>query len=187
MPVLKTERISCSGPKLSDAQIRNFEAIKHKIKRGREMSEESIRVLMDSVGNADGKPSDTVARCIEAFLSDRRITRFVLPRLVNERIRAQSGAFMIDSVPFHTDGYSSLRGGMFDYPDPLDTGDQNAVRDRFIIPSQNKKEIMKQLDLIGVNEASLFPDLEHRVSHMVKDIREKNANHNARILARDND
>lgn len=29
MPMLKAERISCSGPKLSDAQTRNFEAIKH--------------------------------------------------------------------------------------------------------------------------------------------------------------
>ena len=28
--MLKAERISCSGPKLSDAQTRNFEAIKHK-------------------------------------------------------------------------------------------------------------------------------------------------------------
>lgn len=27
--MLKAERISCSGPKLSDAQTRNFEAIKH--------------------------------------------------------------------------------------------------------------------------------------------------------------
>ena len=31
VPMLKAERISCSGPKLSDAQTRNFEAIKHKI------------------------------------------------------------------------------------------------------------------------------------------------------------
>ena len=29
MPMLEAERISCSGPKLSDAQTRNFEAIKY--------------------------------------------------------------------------------------------------------------------------------------------------------------
>ena len=29
VPMLEAERISCSGPKLSDAQTRNFEAIKH--------------------------------------------------------------------------------------------------------------------------------------------------------------
>ena len=29
VPMLKAEGISCSGPKLSDAQTRNFEAIKH--------------------------------------------------------------------------------------------------------------------------------------------------------------
>ena len=29
VPMLKAERISCSGPKLSDAQTRNFEAIKY--------------------------------------------------------------------------------------------------------------------------------------------------------------
>ena len=34
MPMLKAERISCSGPKLSDAQTRNFEAIKHRYTQG---------------------------------------------------------------------------------------------------------------------------------------------------------
>ena len=29
VPMLKAERITCSDPKLSDAQTRNFEAIKH--------------------------------------------------------------------------------------------------------------------------------------------------------------
>jgi hypothetical protein len=29
VPMLEAERISCSGPKLSDAQTRDFEAIKH--------------------------------------------------------------------------------------------------------------------------------------------------------------
>ena len=33
VPMLKAERISCSGPKLSDAQTRNFEAIKHSLNR----------------------------------------------------------------------------------------------------------------------------------------------------------
>ena len=33
VPMLKAERISCSGPKLSDAQTRNFEAIKHNFAR----------------------------------------------------------------------------------------------------------------------------------------------------------
>ena len=32
MPMLKAERISCSGPKLSDAQTRNFEAIKYSLR-----------------------------------------------------------------------------------------------------------------------------------------------------------
>ena len=32
VPMLKAERISRSGPKLSDAQTRNFEAIKYKYK-----------------------------------------------------------------------------------------------------------------------------------------------------------
>ncbi len=31
MPMLNAERISCSGPKLSDAQTRNFEALKHTV------------------------------------------------------------------------------------------------------------------------------------------------------------
>ena len=34
VPMLKAERISCSDPKLSDAQTCNFEAIKHTIYDG---------------------------------------------------------------------------------------------------------------------------------------------------------
>lgn len=34
VPMPKAERISCSDPKLSDAQTRNFEAIKHSYVRG---------------------------------------------------------------------------------------------------------------------------------------------------------
>ena len=34
VPMLKAERISCSDPKLSDAQTFNFEAIKHTRLRG---------------------------------------------------------------------------------------------------------------------------------------------------------
>ena len=40
--MLKAERISCSDPKLSDAQTRNFEAIKHSMKL-----KEAARVVRD--------------------------------------------------------------------------------------------------------------------------------------------
>ena len=61
--MLKAERISCSDPKLSDAQTRNFEAIKHTMggrgyravhaepgRRGRRVSEKVVRRLMRERG-----------------------------------------------------------------------------------------------------------------------------------------
>lgn len=36
----------------------------------------------------------------------------------------------------------------------------------FYILGENKQEIIKDLDLLGINEASLFPELEHQLSYI---------------------
>ena len=45
-PMLKAERISCSGPKLSDAQTRNFEAIKYTMR----FAGDASKAMVDVVG-----------------------------------------------------------------------------------------------------------------------------------------
>ena len=48
VPMLKAERISCSGPKLSDAQTRNFEAIKHREAHAMPASDGLARRVVDA-------------------------------------------------------------------------------------------------------------------------------------------
>lgn len=53
VPMLKAERISRSGPKLSDAQTRNFEAIKYNCVSTVGLNESTIRKYIREQESAD--------------------------------------------------------------------------------------------------------------------------------------
>ena len=36
------------------------------------------------------------------------------------------------------------------------------AEDEFVIPKRYKKTILKELDMVGINEASVYPELEHQ-------------------------
>lgn len=55
--MLKAERISCSGPKLSDAQTRNFEAIKHTLSAARPPGRPMPRSTRPRRGRSRERPS----------------------------------------------------------------------------------------------------------------------------------
>ena len=41
-----------------------------------------------------------------------------------------------------------------------------------IVPSGQKKIILNELNRIGINEQTLFPDLQHQVNHVVNSVRD---------------
>lgn len=41
-----------------------------------------------------------------------------------------------------------------------------------MIPNNLKKEILNQLDSIGINEAKLFPDIEHQAKSIISMVRQ---------------
>ena len=50
------------------------------------------------------------------------------------------------------------------------------VSEKVIIPAKYKKKILKQLDLMGINEQRLFPDIEHQLKYILEKYKnEKNA------------
>lgn len=69
---------------------------------------------------------------------------YVHPKMSNRRILSQSGGFIIHGLkPPHEIKYA------------------NAIDEtRFLIPKESKKELRSALELLGINESTLFPELD---------------------------
>lgn len=57
------------------------------------------------------------------------------------------------------------------FPDEVRNDYERLIDIRYVIPAEIKQDILAQLDSIGVNEARLFPDTEHRVKSIVLSVR----------------
>lgn len=102
----------------------------------------------------------------------------VMPSKTNERIEAQDGAFFIFGMNLVDREVSTNPGtlGRVYYnfgPTNVDTPQKIWPQtETLIIPASAKEEILKQLNLLGINERKLFPDLSHQISHTVKSVKE---------------
>lgn len=87
----------------------------------------------------------------------------VIPTYSNERLRKQSGVFLLSSL------FSIDKG--------IDIGKSTISKSKgdlrmefsetfFYISGENKESILKELDIYNINEATLFPELEHQLSHI---------------------
>lgn len=78
----------------------------------------------------------------------------VIPKLGNHRIKNQDGYFVLFS-------YS----GEYINKDVFNPIEKNeSIKERLIIPSANKKEILEELNLYGIKEAFVFPELEKQIA-----------------------
>lgn len=87
----------------------------------------------------------------------------VTPTYTNERLRKQSGVFLLSSMFSVSNGtdisesiISKSRGDLRD----------EFEKDFFFVRGENKEEILRELDLYNINEATLFPELEHQLSYI---------------------
>lgn len=74
----------------------------------------------------------------------------VKPKLDNPRIIRQEGAFFIFGID-----NAKNKAAHFSYE-----------YDSYIISKSDKKKIIKQLDALGINESTLFPEIEHVAKHL---------------------
>ncbi len=86
------------------------------------------------------------------------------PVLANQRIINQQGAFLLPG-----------RNNSFIYEPPLDffsafveKEDDRTTRKVFIIPYDKKKDILKELDQLGISTDMMYPDLEHTIAYRKK-------------------
>lgn len=101
--------------------------------------------------------------CFADFVNIIQNNYMVTPAYTNERLQKQSGVFLL--------------AGLFSIEKGTNIGDsiitktkgnlRNAFNDTFFyIRGENKESILRELDLYNINEATLFPELEHQLSYI---------------------
>ena len=89
----------------------------------------------------------------------------------NPRIRAQQASFVLCTTPCVEDGSNHAGGKKFLFPDETGNLFEDLIGKRIVIPASAKRNLLVQLDCLGVNEATLFPDLEHQSRTAVARVR----------------
>lgn len=115
---------------------------------------------------------------IDSLLHYLTIPAFaVMPAKTNERIEAQDGAFFVFGMHFSNREVSTNPGtvGRVYYnfvPIEIDNVQQIWKKTETLrIPAAAKKGILNQLDILGINERKLFPDLSHQINHTVRTVK----------------
>jgi len=118
-----------------------------------------------------------ISECTRSILHYYTIPAMaVMPAKTNERIEAQDGAFLIFGMNVQNKQSSvnpGTKGRVYYNFKPAEiSSPQDICREAemVLIPSKSKKEILKQLDLVGFNERKLFPDLEHKIQYIIRDV-----------------
>ncbi|MFS9078767.1 FRG domain-containing protein [Streptococcus infantis] len=99
-----------------------------------------------------------------AIFEDIQKSYIVKPAKINERIKHQSGAFIIP-------GYISSKGISFEnMQEKIDESIQQSIRLEYelVIPKEKKQEILEQLRIFGIDEGFIYPDIEH-ISRAISD------------------
>lgn len=99
----------------------------------------------------------------EEFINIIQNNYIVIPPYNNERLLRQCGMFLLagcfNFVYTESISESSIEKGYKDLRDEFD-------RKFFYISGEKKKEILEELDTYNINEATLFPELEHQLSYI---------------------
>ena len=100
----------------------------------------------------------------EKFIQVIQHNSFVVSSYSNERLTRQSGAFVIPSA-IKIIGDSSNHGDCLVRKARCDL-DSEFEGHSFIIPADKKESIREELDFLNINEATLFPELEHQLVYL---------------------
>ena len=87
----------------------------------------------------------------------------VMPTYTNERLRKQSGVFLLTSL-FSFNKENEVKNSVISKA-------KGKLKEEFsdtcfYISGEDKETILKELDLYNINEATLFPELEHQLSYI---------------------
>jgi hypothetical protein len=151
-----------NGCALRDLQIRVALEIPF-VEFGKGLSLEAFCLqLRDTKAISNGEYESLIADNYEKAINVIQTNSFIVATNSNARLIQQRGAFLLSTavnVKSNTDvKTSALSKARLD----LD----KEFEGYFIIPAKDKEEIRTELDFFNVNEATLFPELEHQMRYI---------------------
>lgn len=87
----------------------------------------------------------------------------VIPTYTNERLRKQSGVFLLSSLFSVDKGADICKFTLSKSKGNLRKAFSETY---FYVNGENKESILKELDVYNINEATLFPELEHQLNYI---------------------
>lgn len=119
-------------------------------------SSTTLHTLKEELGLEDKNPEHLI-QTIQGNL-------FVMPKYSNNRLISQSGAFLlVGAVSIEEDSDEIWNSKVRKSIHNMNTAFKS---ERIVIPEDCKDTILDELDFLNINEASLFPELEHQMSHI---------------------
>lgn len=91
-----------------------------------------------------------------------QLNSFIVSANSNVRLIQQRGAFLVSPV-ININQISEIKTSM------LSKAKMNLAKEfegRFVVPAKHKDDIREELDFFNVNEATLFPELEHQMRYI---------------------
>lgn len=121
------------------------------------------KLRMDNLINEETKVRWLKKEYVGEFIKIIQRNYMVVPTYTNERLQRQNGVFLLASM-FSVNIGANVKDGVI-------TKSKNNLRDEFAskyfyIKGENKESILKELDLYNINEATLFPELEHQLNYI---------------------
>lgn len=94
----------------------------------------------------------------------------LVPQINNtERIIAQSGIFLLPPLiqkSLSTPDLYTFQKGPYNFDDKKFFNKNRVISDKIIIPKELKPEFLKQLDTLGINEFTIYHDLDHLLKYL---------------------
>lgn len=142
--------------------------------------EEFLRVTKEKYRNKVGRlmPED-----IDMMLHDLTIPAIaVIPKKSNPRLTAQDGAFFLfgmKKIGMEKSTNPGTLGRIYYSFEPAEVSDEKELwhrSEKIIIPAEIKTKILEELDLLGINQQKLFPDIVHQLQYLFEKYKGNNKN-----------
>lgn len=162
-----------------------FQLIMHylfKYKHGADWDKRYTAMLSKSLQNYESKYYLSTVSMVDEMLQREPAIHFVFPKLTNARIRAQQGVFALFTTKLNYRKYDNGNEyGRFQFPNE-ESFPHFSPTQKIVVPKEKKNKLLIGLDCIGVNQMTLFPELEQHTHYLVNKIRRANRDINSRIL-----